>query len=785
MGHCPSTPLPLENPVRHPRLVLAIFILSGAAGLVYEVVWSRQLVLVFGNTTQAVSTILTGFFGGLAIGSFVGGRFADRVRNPLRLYGALELVLVVVVLLTPVTFRLLHDVYRGIFPSIEGQPVVLALIRFVLAVLALAPATVLMGATLPTLTRHLSHDRHLSAAFGRLYAANTAGAIIGAFVAGLVLIELFGLTGTLVIGAACSATAGAVALLLSRGADRDDVPTLTAPCWTPTQAESAAGRRPTLALLLAFASGLTSLGYQVLWTRLLSSGTGNSTYVFTLILGIFLIGITLGAMTFSTLRSRVRNVVGPIAFAQVVVAAIAFVGLVNVIGHPGKIDPGQALASAQGMLIPIFLVVLPATIVMGFTFPAASTLLGDDPSQVAANAGKLLAANTAGAIIATFVIPFFVIPSVGSPAAVALLALVNIATAIALIASRSGRSSMSPTSRISTALAAVVVAATIGRGLVTPGIIVDPSVARIHDIGAKLFASREDEIASVQAGETSTAQLWVTGTSMTLLTVDAKLMPVLPLMLRPHSTTAVTVAFGMGSAFRAALIAGLKTEAVELVPSVPEMFPNFYPDAAAVLANPNGRVIITDGRNHIELTTEHYDIIVTDPPPPIFSSGASVISSLEYYEAGHAHLNPGGIMMQWVPYGATLDEIKAHLRTFRSVFPHMAMVFGPGGYGMYMLGSDDPMDFDEAAMRDVLGRPGILADLSSAFDSPTKTVDGWVARIEGLRWISDDQVDRFVGSGPLVTDDHPLTEYFLLRQVFGGSEPEAGPGLLLQLAPRG
>src|SRR5260221_1479129 len=149
-------------------LIMAIFVLSGAAGLIYEVVWSRQLVLVFGNTTQAVSTILTGFFGGMAVGSFAGGRVADRVRNPLRLYGVIELVLVVVVLLTPVSFRFLHEVYRGVFPAIEGQPIVLALIRFVLAILALAPATVLMGATLPTLTRQLTRHRHLSAAFGRL-----------------------------------------------------------------------------------------------------------------------------------------------------------------------------------------------------------------------------------------------------------------------------------------------------------------------------------------------------------------------------------------------------------------------------------------------------------------------------------------------------------------------------------------------------------------------------------------------------------------------------------------
>src|SRR6186997_3496689 len=135
---------------KRPVLILAIFVLSGAAALIDEIVWSRQLVLVFGNTTQAVSAILTGFFGGMAIGAFVGGRVADRVRSPLRMYGVLELLLVAVVLATPVSFRLIHEVYRSIYPGIEGTPM-LVLVRLTLAVLALAPATVMMGATFPAL----------------------------------------------------------------------------------------------------------------------------------------------------------------------------------------------------------------------------------------------------------------------------------------------------------------------------------------------------------------------------------------------------------------------------------------------------------------------------------------------------------------------------------------------------------------------------------------------------------------------------------------------------------
>ena len=174
----------------------------------YEIVWSRQLVLVFGNTTQAVSAILTGFFGGMAIGAAVGGRIADRVRSPLRLYGLLECVLVVVVLVTPISFGLIREVYRGIYPSLEGSPALLATVRLVLAVAALAPATVLMGATFPSLTRYLTRTSALSRAFGRLYAANTIGAIVGTLAAGMVLIELLGLSGALAVGAGCSAIAG-------------------------------------------------------------------------------------------------------------------------------------------------------------------------------------------------------------------------------------------------------------------------------------------------------------------------------------------------------------------------------------------------------------------------------------------------------------------------------------------------------------------------------------------------------------------------------------------------
>ena len=174
------------------------------------------------------------------------------------------------------------------------------------------------------------------------------------------------------------------------------------------------------------------------------------------------------------------------------------------------------------------------------------------------------------------------------------------------------------------------------------------------------------------------------------------------------------------------------------------MFGYFYPDATKVLNEPNGRVLVADGRNFMDLSQGSYDIIVTDPPPPIYSSGASVISSLEYYQAGHARLTTGGVMMQWLPFGGSVAETKAHLRTFRAVYPHVTVAFGPGGHGMFMLGSGAPMTFTDAAIRKVLARPGVLADISSAIDSPAHTVDAWARLIPSLVWITDAKLDRAV-----------------------------------------
>ncbi len=762
--------------------VLLIFLLSGASGLIYEVVWSRQLVLVFGNTTQAISAILTGYFGGLAIGSVIGGRVADRVRRPLVMYATLELVLVVVVLITPALFHGINDIYRSSYPALQGEPTTLALIRYLLALAALAPATILMGATLPTLSRHLTRSTAgLGGNFGRLYAANTIGAVIGTIVAGLVLIELVGMSGTLLIGATGSAIAGVAALLLARLGPAPPDASPATELVTPPRAEVETGsadpvgvdvapipsavRR--LALLVAFVSGVTSLGYQVLWTRLLASGSGNRTYVFTLILATFLVGLAIGAVAVSRQAGKGANTIRQLGLTQIAVAGLALVATPILAAD---------VASGWPLFTRILVVVLPTTVVMGFTLPLASNLIGLGNERVGRDAGLLLGANTIGAISATFLIPFAAIPLIGSPRALVVLCAMNAAVGTLMLARATDIGV--PVRRVA-ALAGAILTGVAVIGLIVPNVIVaDPGLTRMSGAGI-VYASTEDEIASVQAGEIGGAKrLWVGGNGMTALTVDAKLMPLMPEFVRPSATRMLVIAFGMGSSYEMGLRSGLSVDGVELVPSVPQMFGYFNPSAEATLANPRGHVIVADGRNYLELTDKQYDIVMVDPPPPIESSGTAVLYSREFYQAAARRLSDDGVMMEWMPGGQSVDEFRAHVRTFASVFPNVLLAFGPATGGVFIIGSRGPVTLDQAAVAGVLSRAGVVADLDQASDAPVSTLPAWEALIPQQVWLSGPAVARFAGIGPLITDDRPLTEYFLLRHMFGPpSPPSTEPNL--------
>jgi spermidine synthase len=832
--------------------VLSLFVASGAAGLIYQVVWSRELVLVFGNTTQAVATIVTAFMAGLGFGSLVGGRLADTSLRPLRLYGLVELSVAAMAALLPFAFSGLAELYRGVWPSLVERPGQLAGVRFALALAAVAPATFLMGMTLPLLTRYLVRNLdEAGARLGELYAANTIGAMAGTLLGGFVLIELLGLHLTSYLAVALNVAAGLGALLLSRrweagpaaasagmsGATAASGPGATAGAGlrTPGSRPGAlddsgraadgsgpgvgGGRRERPArpevpreflprrravLAATFVSGFVSLALEVLWTRMLAEGTGSSIYIFTTILAIYLLGIAVGSLLYRRFSRPEGERLGTLGLCLAGVGVLAQATVVLGSGMVGQVP----------FVVRTVVVLLPATILMGYAFPLAGRLATPSAEAAGGSVGLLYAANTGGSILGSFGAAFVLAGTLGTNGSILLLGAINLLAGAALFAADpvgrartgagSGRTSPDPGpgrgqapadagSRRASMGGGRVVAAGMA-GLAVLGLVassLDLPVTRTRTQNELLrtglpVTHAEDELATVDTvgGPAKGRRLLVGGVGMTSLTVDTKLMGYLSKALRPDASDFLVIAFGMGGTYRSGLQIGMRTDAVELSPTVPGRMPVFFPDGDQFLNHPKGRVIVSDGRNYVRLSRETYDLVAVDPAPPIESAGSVVLYTREFLTEGKARLRPGGVFMLWMPYALPIDDFKEHVRTFAGVFGHVRLVLSPGRHGVFMFGSDAPLEFTEPNLRQVLGTPAALRDLNDVPDHPPTDADGWVDVIRRSEWLADDQLRAFIGSGPEITDDRPRSEYFLWRRAFMEDPAYISESMLIRAAPR-
>ena len=786
----PSRPTSRATPSLR-GVVLALFVASGAAGLIYQVVWSRELVLVFGNTTQAVATIVTAFMAGLGFGSLAGGRLADTSARPLRLYGLVELAVAAMAALLPLAFHGLAEVYRGVWPSLVERPGELAGVRFALAVAAVAPATFLMGMTLPLLTRYLVRTLdEAGARLGELYAANTIGAMAGTLLAGFVLIELLGLRLTSYLAVLLNVAAGTGALLLSRRWETvpDASGTPAADRVRPPRPEVPRDFRPRRRIVLAatFVSGFVSLALEVLWTRMLAEGTGSSIYIFTTILAIFLLGIALGSFLYRRYSRPRGERLGTLGLCLAGVGILAQTTVVLGSGVVGHVP----------FVVRTVVVLLPATVLMGYAFPLAGRLVTPSAEAAGGSVGLLYAANTAGSILGSFSAAFILAGTVGTNGSILLLGGLNLlAGAVLFAAEPVGRQARQPGDPGPGAASRGRVVAAGLAGLAVLGMVassLDLPITRtftendLRRLGRPVTHA-EDELATVDTvggNPRGLRRLLVGGVGMTSLTVDTKLMGYLSKTLRPDARDFLVIAFGMGGTYRSGLELGLRTDAVELSPTVPSRMPVFFPDGERFLHHPKGRVIVSDGRNYVRLSREQYDMIAVDPAPPIESAGSVVLYTREFLTEGKARLRPGGTFMLWIPYALPLDDFKDHVRTFAGVFDHVRLVLSPGRHGVLMFGSDAPLEFTEANIRQILGAPAAIRDLNDVQDHRRTDADGWVKIIQRAQWLSDDQVRSFVGPGPEITDDRPRSEYFLWRRTFMDDQQYITQGSLLRATTR-
>jgi len=778
-----------------------LFFLSGATGLVYELLWVRLLYQSFGSTIQSVTTVVAAYMGGLGLGAYLLGVRGDRTLRPARLYGRLEILIGLFGLVSPIVLGLAQQAYIALARGLpEGSGLSVAL-RFGLAGLVLLIPTTLMGGTLPVLTRAFTaSDRDkLRPSLGRLYGVNTLGAVLGTALAGFVLIEYVGIRWSLIGTALASIAIGLVALGLP---DPDPVGVPDPGRQPGVHGSPAPQAHPVLlrrlALVLLAATAFVALLDEIAWTRVLVMVVGGSTYAFTLVLLCFLLGIGLGSALIARRSETPTDTAASAVLAQGVTAAgaalmIAFFSalpayVLLVFQIPG-LNAGPRLALLGGAVAAV--VLIPA-VGMGMTFPLLTDLIASTGEARGADVGRAYLLNTVGSILGAVLTGFVLVTVLGSDTTLRLGVAVNVLAALALaVAVSRGVAEGSALQRqlqlrvlggaiLATAGLVAVIAAP-GRGL------------RTIDLGTTIYG-RERMTAAERAGflshmgarplrliegRNSTVSVWESPVGRALKVngkVDASdygdmdtqlMLGLAPVAAYPHPHAALAIGFGSGvtTAVLAAVPGMDRVRVVELEPAVLELAPFFRSVNQDVLTRPNVRAIADDARSALQLTSDHFDVIVSEPSNP-WVAGVATLYTPDFYRIVRGRLTDGGVFCQWVQlYQLPLSIVAGIVRNVQQVFPHVS-VWSAGNYDLMVLGSAHPLVSDTAWVETLLGRGGALAVPGHEFlmlDAPQQYFDRQVLGEAG--------VARLVQRATLVhTDDRPQLEYVAARRFLDSRE---------------
>jgi spermidine synthase len=739
-----ATPEDAPDPVgRLLPALLGLFFISGACGLIYQVLWVRLLAVVFGVTVHAASTVLASFMAGLALGSWGGGTLGDRTRHPLRLFGFAEILIGLVALATPLLLDRLTALYVWIASDTMGATAsVLTAVRFVCAFGVLLVPTSLMGATLPLVLRSaLRHERGLGSRMGLMYATNTAGAVVGAVAAGFYLIGEIGIQASFALTATLNVLVGLAALVLSR-------PLTLVPrgaLGVESLLRGTSGGLPVRRVVFAvFAvTGFVALALEIVWFRLLVLYLPATTYAFTTMLATVLAGIAAGSYVAAPLLARERRwpqVLGTLQVG-VALAALLSAAVLSLTYQAGWRTTGMIQASVVA--------ILPATLLMGLSFPIGLriwTVTAHSP-RTAARIGSLYAVNLVGGIAGAVTAGFVLIPAMGLRASLILLAGLSLAAGLILWLAEWRTRPGWPLLRALVATSLVVAA-----GVSVP----DPftaALARRHPAGERLFWRDE--------GVQNTVSVHVRPLGMRILYMDGlhqasdapemvrlhRQIGHLAMALHPAPRRALVIGLGGGVTPGAvAQHAGTDVDIVELSMSVVRAASWFRHVNDEVLARPNVRLRVDDGRNYLLLNRAPYDVITADIIQPEHA-GAGLLYSREYYELVRRALESGGLVLQWIGHRGEA-HYRAIMRTFLEAFPYTTL----WGEGQLMVGSTRPLRVDRAAFERKLEEPGTRAALEAIdITSFEALLALYVAGPHELR--------QFAGTGPVLTDDRPLIEY--------------------------
>ena len=788
-----------------PLWAVLCFLCSGAAGLLYEVVWSKQLSYLLGGSLHSVATVVAAFLGGLAIGARVLGSPLARRPNPARVYAMLEVgVAITGVAILPL-LRSLDGPVGQLYRAFGGESPAFAIARVVLLLVVLVPPAALMGATLPVLVARCERGA-LGAGLAWLYAINTFGAVAGSVLGGFLLLPTLGLTATTMVAAALNVIAAAVAWFGSRSGFQGDAMPTTANA--NVTASLTPGAQRVFAWVFAV-GGFVALLLQLAWVRLFGLVFGSSVYSFSAVLGVYLLGLAAGSALAAPLLARERVAAWWFALLQLGLAASSVAGLHAYAGLPkAMLELGERtgpswsglLIGEVGLVAPILLM---PCVLLGAAFPLAARLL--QRGSAGETTGTAYAINTVGTIVGSLATGFLLLPALGVQGVVLLastLALISGLLALRLPA-------LVRADRRVVVSALVLAAGTVVLGVTAPRwdpLLMSTGMFRPYSAHNLLESARakgetgdptrnlvahqkalyyRDGInASVLvASDPAQGKVWMrvggkvdAGTGDMLTQV---MLGLLPAAFADSGARTLVVGHGSGVTAAAALAAGAgATDIVELEPAVIAGSRFFHEPAEDPLADPRVTLHMEDARTTLAHGRGRYDVIISEPSNP-WIAGVNNLFTVDFYQRVRARLQPDGVFCQWVQlYELSPRSFRSLLASYLAVFPEAHLFTLPGDTDALLVAAPP----GRALSLDRLRGPRIAFQLERArLTAPEQLAAFYAGSGERLRALA--------AGGELNTDERPFVEYQAPRDMvevgraYGSHHPDVTGGLALTVAP--
>jgi len=770
------------------KIISLCFILSGATGLIYEVLWARMLGLVFGATTLAVSTVLAAFMGGLALGSALAGKIAGRIQKPFSTYGWMEVGIAIYALLVPFLFRWVDHIYVLIWQQLQPGYFAFSLWRFVLSGLVLLIPTTLMGATLPVLAVAVVRSSTTDAnSVTRLYACNLVGAILGTLAAGFVLLPWLGIRTTIAVAAVLNVFVGVVAISLQRGtksvtdASRLDVEQST----TTTDSNK-------FWLFAALASGFVTISTQVSWTRVLTMIIGSSTYAFSIVVALFLIGLAIGAWLVAR-KDRSQSLRLTILKVEVLTAISLVLSLFVLNKTPAvlvTLGLKLQISSWVGLLLlQIFcatLLILVPAVLMGMVMPLVLVWAGSEETKSVARVGRSYAINTIGAIAGAFITGFLLIPKTSTR--FTLLFAATCCLMVACVAYRPAEPVRDPALKRAVAIGLIPFLMILLFIVAPPMNLADLSIGAYDSLVRVLARTREGlsdqtdpeqreevhELLMYREGPTATVSvrrdrntLSMAINGRTNASDSAFDMPTqvmlgqLPVLIAPRIDNSLIIGYATGVTVGAMLQSPIQSvTCVELEPATVVASKYFEHVNHHPLDDPRAKLVVDDARTFLRVTPNRYDMIVSEPSHP-WVPGVANLFTQEFFELGRDRLNDDGIFVQWVQiYQLSTESLRSVLATYHRVFPHM-LVFRVGGSNkgkdLLLVGSKQPLNLDRLPER--LADQRVVAELARVGLKSEADVRSWFV-------CDETKLGPAVAGAMINTDDNMHIEMTVPREAF-------------------